>query len=328
MKVEYLTVEDIHIHDEIEQFVRELVTSEYAGLQADVRQNGIRDPLTVSVRVRDGKEETVLIDGHHRLEIAKRLGIQRVPVERRTMVKVERDEVRGEIGKRECRQVKRDLTDDSDTVEGRTTEDIRREWLAAAKAEVCKIQAHERRNLNDFGLIDLEYRALRAERNSSLQNEGRNKGRKYEIVANRTGFAPTMCERAIFIIDVANGWDKPGTDYAARRKDAQKYVAELGARKKEDDQKLSISGVWKALRAEQKAEEDTVNASLKEDKLLGSMPKTLERFTELSYDAVAIRAAALDEADKAEVHRNARLAMDWLAHFCRALDEGLEEVAA
>jgi hypothetical protein len=59
-----------------------LTVEEYEDLKRDIIQNGIKDPIWLTLRRRmDGDVEVYLGEGNHRLRIAKELGIDTVPIQ-------------------------------------------------------------------------------------------------------------------------------------------------------------------------------------------------------------------------------------------------------
>jgi hypothetical protein len=62
---------EIHIEPELRKYMRQLTEDERSLLEASIIAEGVRDPLVVWHR----NGELVLLDGHHRYEIAQRHGI-------------------------------------------------------------------------------------------------------------------------------------------------------------------------------------------------------------------------------------------------------------
>ncbi len=64
--------DNIAILPELEFFIRKLNESEFNLLKADIEKNGCKEPLKLWQR----KEDFVLVDGHHRFQICKELGVE------------------------------------------------------------------------------------------------------------------------------------------------------------------------------------------------------------------------------------------------------------
>jgi ParB family chromosome partitioning protein len=71
-RVEMRSVEDMKEHPQNEYYNSPLNENEYAALRKSMEEIGIQDPLLIT-------EDSVVIAGHHRLKVAREIGLERVP---------------------------------------------------------------------------------------------------------------------------------------------------------------------------------------------------------------------------------------------------------
>jgi hypothetical protein len=171
---------DITILDELAELAPPLTPSEYQHLGTSIREHGIRNPLIVSRRV----EHLVLLDGHNRLRIAKKLGMEQVPIHRESLsVDVWRGKKRHTI----------DLSDEPDA--GMLDMDYDELWLRKAKLAALRAQLR-RRNLTLYSKIAMTWEARR-----EIYCE--HPGRVDERLGRDCGVSKHTAQRAMWLLENA-----------------------------------------------------------------------------------------------------------------------------
>lgn len=105
-KKNFVPTNDLEVDDVYQSLIRKQTDQEQAQLEASIKEEGIRDALVVY----DREGTLVVVDGHHRLNMAKKLGMEVVPIQQMTFKDPDEARVwmlRNQLGRRNLNDAER-----------------------------------------------------------------------------------------------------------------------------------------------------------------------------------------------------------------------------
>ena len=285
----------LHVDPELRDLIPPLSEQEYLDLQEDIGRRGIEVPLKYAVL--NGKP--TLVDGHHRYKIAQALGIE-APLREFEFLRAHPDDEEAKL-----REVKMWMI--QNVINHRNVERFELVRLVYLKNRIMFWQMSK----------DAMSEGGKVSPNEETLSQTRDDAQKHKMVAGFSGVSESTCERAIFIIDVANGWNRAGAKYASRQEEAAALIEQL----RDKSSEMSISKAYARLHRPLDESEDSLKVAVPEERAVERLSKMADEITAMPYDSVATRASHRPPDEALDLVRKARLVSDWWGHFADTLDE-------
>jgi ParB/Sulfiredoxin domain len=282
------------IREDLRDLIPPLTEQEFMDLQENIERHGIEVPLVYA----ELEGQKVVIDGHNRLKIAQDLGLE-VPVRPFEFRKADPSDEEAKL-----KEVRLWMIDH--VIGQRNVERFELVRLVYLKNRIMFGQ-YAAKAMSDGGKGG----------KVSSEDETLEDSQKHKMVSGFSGVSEMTCQRAIFIIDVANGWNRAGEKYGSRREEAKELIEQI----RDKGQDMTVTKAYGKLHRPLDEEDSGVEVAIPEEQAIKRLPKLADQLTKLPCDAVAQRAARREDGEVKELVLTAQLASDWLGRFADTLDE-------